>query len=148
MAFKDIYEEVNAKPSISEKRKLGKQFLIASPCAGLFWFIFIFIFSGQSVYGILIILVLLMLLLGLCCILIPKQADIIYVAWFYLVATIEYFTAVLTLSMIYLLVVTPIGLTIRAFGFLKFQKTFDNKKDSYWIAVKQPENLSQYFKQF
>jgi hypothetical protein len=52
------------------------------------------------------------------------------------------------LSVIYFIVVTPIGTVMRIFGKDTLDKNIDKEKDSYWVK-KDPENdISAYEKQY
>ena len=52
------------------------------------------------------------------------------------------------LALVYLLVFTPIGLILRAFGHDPMQRGFDPERPSYWSEHPPPPEPRRYFRQF
>jgi len=46
------------------------------------------------------------------------------------------------------LVFTPIGLTMRLFGWDPLERRFDPNASTYWVEHKPPASPSRYFQQF
>jgi hypothetical protein len=54
----------------------------------------------------------------------------------------------LVLIVVYYLVLTPIGVVLRARGHDPMQRRFDRNAKTYWTPRKEEENAGRYFKQF
>lgn len=52
------------------------------------------------------------------------------------------------LGVVYLLVVTPVGLVMRVFGHDPMARGFDKRRDSYWTDRPPPAERKRYFRQF
>ena len=78
----------------------------------------------------LLIIAFLFLLSGL---LIPKILTLIYKVWMGLAFTLGWFMTRVILGIMFYLVFTPIGLSIRLFGGDLLKKKLDRNTKSYWI---------------
>jgi hypothetical protein len=56
--------------------------------------------------------------------------------------------AALLLAAFYLLIVTPIGAAMRAFGRKAISKTFDGNIRSYWVDVEKTDDVKDYYRQY
>jgi hypothetical protein len=72
----------------------------------------------------------------------------VYVVWMALALPIGWVVSHLLLLVVYYLVVTPIGLLMRLFGYDPLQRRIDRTATSYWVAHEQAADPSRYFKQF
>ena len=81
----------------------------------------------------------------------PSQREfmrILYVAMSYLAYPIGMVVSFLLLATLYFGVFTPIGLVLRLLGHDPMQRRFDCVALSYWMARRQDNDKSRYFKQF
>jgi hypothetical protein len=67
-----------------------------------------------------------------------------YLAW-----PIGFVVSHVVLALVYYLVLTPIGLAMRVFGYDPMRREFDRSAESYWIARDTAEiKAERYFRQF
>jgi len=69
-------------------------------------------------------------------------------AWMYLLFPIGWAMSYLVSGLMYYLVITPIGLLMRALGRDLMQRRFEPDATSYWVPHRAAQGLSQYFHQF
>ncbi len=136
-----IEEIKNIKNEKSDFRKFGITigvFLLV--IAGfLFW-------KGKDSFEILLISGLALCLLGLT---IPVLLKPIYWIWMVLAVILGWIMTRVILSLLFFVVITPIGVFSRLFGSKFLDLKWDKSKDSYWNTrtVKQ-QNNEEYERQF
>ena len=81
--------------------------------------------------------------------LVPAFMRLVFVGMSYLAWPIGFVISHVVLAMVYYLVLTPIGLLTRLFGYDSMKKSFNRDATSYWVE-RSPEALSakHYFRQF
>ena len=79
---------------------------------------------------------------------IPPLRKAIYLGWVYLTFPIGWTITHIIMAITYYLVVTPIGLIMRALGRDPMARAFDRAAASYWIAHQPVDNVERYFRQF
>lgn len=67
--------------------------------------------------------------------LLPGALKPAYIFWMRLAAVLAWINTRLILSLIFYLVMTPIGLVMRLLRIDLLERRIDKKKDSYWISV-------------
>jgi len=72
----------------------------------------------------------------------------LYLGWMYLLFPIGWVMSHLVLAFVYYLIITPIGLPLRALGRDPMQRRFEPDAISYWVPHRAEQDLSQYFHQF
>jgi hypothetical protein len=72
----------------------------------------------------------------------------VYILWMVLAFPIGWTMSHLLLLTVYYLVVTPIGLLMRLFGYDPLQRRFDRSAKSYWVPHDPGADAARYFKQF
>ncbi|WP_089729435.1 SxtJ family membrane protein [Candidatus Thiosymbion oneisti] len=72
----------------------------------------------------------------------------LYLGWMHLLFPIGWVMSHLVLGLMYYLVITPIGLLMRALGRDPMQRRFEPDATSYWVPHRAEQELSQYFHQF
>ncbi len=72
----------------------------------------------------------------------------VLIAWLWLVFPIGWLVAHLLLAGIYFLVVTPIGMVMRALGRDPLDRAIEPKRETYWIARRRQIDPADYFRQF
>ncbi len=75
-------------------------------------------------------------------------ARLLYFGCIYAAYPIGWVVSHLLLMGIYYLVMTPIGLLIRATGRDPLHRRFEESADTYWSPRKQPSNVRRYFRQY
>ncbi len=78
----------------------------------------------------------------------PRFMRPIFVGWMYAVYPIGWFISHLILASIYYLVMTPVGLLIRAMGREPLQRHFDSSLPTYWIVRRTDDRVESYLRQF
>ncbi len=122
--FSDISAEMSGlKPTKKDLRNLGLVFLAAFGTAGLY-----FLMRGRPAWPYFIGLAILFGAWGLTW---PAGLKPIYKFWMGLAAVLGWFVSRLLLSLVFYLVVTPMGLVIRLFGKDLLDKKMDHRS-SYW----------------
>ena len=72
----------------------------------------------------------------------------IYLGFMYLVYPIGWTLSHVMFAFIYYIVLTPIGLIMRAFGYDAMQRRIDHKATTYWVKRDANIESSRYFRQF
>ena len=80
--------------------------------------------------------------------LIPPARKPIHVGWMYLIYPVGFVMSHLVLAIVYYLVLTPVGLLVRAFGNDPMKRTLDAQAPSYWEARPPAPEAKRYFRQF
>lgn len=78
----------------------------------------------------------------------PALARPIYLGWMYASYPIGWAVGHLMIGAVFFLVVTPIGLWMRAFGRDPLQRKFDASRASYWEKRPSVDDRARYFRQF
>jgi hypothetical protein len=87
-------------------------------------------------------------LVGVAGLFAPAFVRPLYVVWMGLAMPIGWLVSHLLLLVMYYLVLTPIGLIMRACGYDPLERRLDRKARSYWYDQEETEGFEQYFKQF
>ena len=77
----------------------------------------------------------------------PQLLKYVFVGWIVAVFPIGWTVSHLLLGAIYYLILTPIGLLVRALGNDPMNRTFDRGASSYWSTHEQAP-VARYFRQF
>jgi len=80
--------------------------------------------------------------------LIPALRRAIFMAWLGMVFPIGWLLSHALLSVVFYLVVLPIGLMLRLFRYDALHRRFDPKAPSYWIKRSSSTEPKRYFRQF
>ena len=81
-------------------------------------------------------------------VLVPPLSRVLYVVWMGAAFPIGWTVSHLVMAVVYYLVVTPIGLTMRLLGHDPMQRKFDPQAKTYWREHRSTEEVSRYFRQF
>ncbi len=77
----------------------------------------------------------------------PQALKYVFVGWIVAVFPIGWTISHLLLGFIYFLVLTPIGLVLRALGHDPMNRTLDREAKTYWTTHEQAP-VARYFRQF
>jgi len=80
--------------------------------------------------------------------LVPPLQRPLYRGWMLSVMPIGWIVSHLLLSLIYYLLLTPIGIIMRVVGYDPLQRTLDRQKETYWVRRQQTDDPNRYFKQY
>ena len=78
----------------------------------------------------------------------PAWMRIVLLAWMWAAFPIGWAISHVLIAALYYLVVTPIGLAMRAFGRDPLARRFDPDAQSYWTPRRQEADPGRYFRQF
>ncbi|MCJ7755317.1 MAG: SxtJ family membrane protein [Thermoanaerobaculales bacterium] len=80
---------------------------------------------------------------------VPKFMRFVFLGMSYLAWPIGFVVSHLVLAGVYYLVLTPIGLLMRLFGYDSMKRTFDREAASYWVPRSPGEvDPKRHFRQF
>jgi ABC-type uncharacterized transport system permease subunit len=79
---------------------------------------------------------------------VPPLRRWVYLAWMYAAFPIGWVVSHVVLAAVYYLIVTPIGLAMRALGRDPLNRRFDRSATTYWIPHNPGEDVKRYFRQF
>ena len=79
---------------------------------------------------------------------VPGFMRFIYIGMAYAAFPIGFVISYLIMVVVYYLVLTPIGLVMRLFGYDPMNRHFDGSADTYWCPREQDDSLNTYFRQF
>ena len=81
--------------------------------------------------------------------LVPAFMRLVFLGMSYLAWPIGFVVSHVVLAVVYYLVLTPIGLLTRLFGYDSMEKRFDSEAESYWIERSaEAADPKRYFRQF
>lgn len=136
-----LWTNKNTKSAGAELRKFGVTVGIFLGLLGG-----LFLWRGRNYFSYFFILSAAFLLLGLF---MPIALKPIHKVWMGLVMRLGLLMTKVILSILFYLVVTPIGVLARLFGKDFLNSNFDKKADSYWIPKKAVKfEKDSYEKQF
>jgi hypothetical protein len=79
---------------------------------------------------------------------VPGLMRIVYLAMAYVAFPIGFVLSHVILALVYYLVLTPIGLLMRLFGYDPMHRRFDPDASTYWVTRQQDGDVERYFRQF
>ncbi len=71
-----------------------------------------------------------------------------YTAWMRVFFPLGWIVSHTIVAVIYYLLVTPIGLVVRAVGYDPMSRRRGRRADSYWAPLRREKEVSQYFRQY
>lgn len=140
MAIK-IYDEINKNPSAKELVKFGATFLIGMGVIGL---VYQFYFHKEPIAHGLWIAGGVVFLLSL----IPPIGRLLYIFWMGLGITMGLITSPIILVVVFLLLITPVGLFFKLIGRDPMKRKLEPSAASYWEEYKENEDPATYVKQY
>jgi saxitoxin biosynthesis operon SxtJ-like protein len=140
MAIK-IYDEINKNPSARELIKFGATFLVGMAALGALQ---LFAFHNEPLArglwiagGVVFVLSFL-----------RPVARLLYILWMGLGITMGLVTQPLILVIVFLVLITPVGLVFKLIQRDTMKRKLDKGADSYWEEYKETEDPATYVKQF
>ncbi len=136
-----INEIKNIKSTRKELRNFGIVMAVAFGLAGIIMF-----FKGNFMYLHSLAISGAFLVLGLF---IPKALLPLQKVWMGIAVVIGFFVSRIILTLLFFLLITPMGLFLKLIGKDLLKIKFNHKLNSYWITKETKEfNKEQYEKQF
>ena len=72
----------------------------------------------------------------------------LYIGWMSVAYPIGWTTSHLILGIIFFLVLMPIGVLLRLWGYDPMQRQFEPEVSSYWVSYTPHDDTARYFRQF
>ena len=141
------FAEVNWKPGPAEKRKFAKSLVIGFPVLALV-FTLANLLTRHPWTPFYLRLGAIGFVAGVVLWLVPAIAKPFYLAWYFVASCVGFVVGNVLLSIFFFVVVTPIGLLMRAAGRLSLRKGFDRKAATYWRDAEKVVDLKRYYRQF
>jgi hypothetical protein len=144
------FKDVNWNPDINERKKFGKTLIIGFPVLSIVLLLLGWITSGSLNKNLEIAcwIFCVGVALGLVSYFLPQFSKPIYQTWYFVGCCLGFVISNLLFSLMFFLVITPIGLIRRIFSKDSFPKTFDKSKKTYWNDAEQTDDMARYYKQF
>lgn len=144
------YKEINRQPDARERRKFGLLLLGGSPATALGWLLILRLTTGAWQWEVGVWIAGIGAGLGLLFVAVPAVARPFYLVWYFLIATLELVLTTTLLTLFYVLILTPVGLFMRAIGRTPVQKGFllREQAPTYWQEAEPTPPPSRYYRQF
>jgi hypothetical protein len=134
--------EKNREPSASELKWFGLLFALFFTAAGML------IWWRTGSHRPLVVLATIGCLVAVIYYSLPPLRRTIYLVWMALVYPIGWVVTHVLLLFTYYLVLTPIGLIMRAMGRDPMQRQFEREAATYWVEHDPAADSKRYFRQF
>lgn len=76
----------------------------------------------------------------------PQALWIVYLLWLALAFPIGWVVSHLILGFVYFIVLTPVGLVMRAFGYDPMVRRYDRSATTYWVRREPQTDVQRYFR--
>ncbi len=142
------FKEVNWNPGPQERRKFALSLVIGFPCIAVVLLLLGWLrgkgwnlpLAAEVGGGGLAV--------GLLLLALPQIARPIYVGWYFVACCIGTVVGNLALGIVFFVLVTGLGLLMRALGRRPLRKTFDKRAATYWQDPEQVDDPNRYYRQF
>jgi hypothetical protein len=142
------FSEVNWRPSLAERRRFGWSLVIGFPSLAAAMLLVYRLWNGTWIVTPFLRLGGCGLAAGALFVAVPLLAKPFYLLWYFLSCCIGTVVGNTLLAAFYLLIVTPVGAAMRAFGRQSVSKTFDESIRSYWVSIEKTNDVKDYYRQF
>ena len=142
------FKEIDWSPDLKARKQFALSLIIGFPCVGVVMLLIARLVSGDWKPEIPMYVGGIGLGLGIVLRLVPQISKPFYVVWYGLAACIGIVVSNLIVSLIYLTVVTPVGLTMRAFGRQPIVKKPAPGKRTYWRDADPEPEARRYYRQY
>ncbi len=142
------FKEVNWNPGPREQHKFALSLVIGFPCIA----VVLLVLGWLRGKGWNLPLVAVVggggLAVGLLLLALPQIARPFYVCWYFVACCIGTVVGNLALGIVFFVLVTGLGLLMRALGRRPVRKTFDKRAATYWQDAEQVDDPNRYYRQF
>ena len=142
------FKEVNWNPGPPERRKFALSLIIGFPCIAVV-LLLVGVLRGK---GWNLPLAAIVggggLAVGLVLLAVPQIARPIYVGWYFVACCIGLVVGNLALAIVFFVLLTGLGLIMRALGRKPVSKGFDKQAATYWHDGEQVDDPNRYYRQF
>ena len=142
------FKEVKWNPDLRERRKFALSLIIGFPCIAIVLLVLGWLRGRGWNTSLAAVLGGGGLSVGLLLLALPQLARPVYVAWYFIACCIGTVVGNLALAIVFFVLVTGLGLLMRALGRRPVRKTFDKRAATYWQDAEQVDDPSRYYRQF
>jgi hypothetical protein len=142
------FKEVNWNPGPQERRKFALSLVIGLPCVAAVLLVLGWLRGRGWNFPLAATIGGGGLAVGVLLLALPQIARPFYVAWYFVACCIGTVVGNLALAVVFFVLVTGIGLLMRAFGRRPVRKTFDKRAATYWQDAENVDDPSRYYRQF
>ncbi len=142
------FKEVNWSPGPQERRKFALSLIIGFPCIAVVLLVLGWLRGRGWNLSLAAIVGGGGLLVGLLLLALPQIARPFYVAWYFIACCIGTVVGNLALAIVFFVLMTGLGLLMRALGRRSVRKTFDKRAATYWQDAEQVDDPNRYYRQF
>jgi hypothetical protein len=142
------FREVNWNPGPQERRKFALSLIIGFPSVALVLLAIGWLRGRGLNFPLAASVGGGGLAVGLLLLALPQIARPVYVAWYFVACCIGTVVGNLALGIVFFVLVTGIGLLMRALGRRPVRKTFDKRAATYWQDAEQVDDPNRYYRQF
>ena len=141
------FAEIHWNPSIAERRRFAKSWMVGFPSVAALSALLLHWRRGEwSLFPLWIAVT--GLTLGALLWRLPQIARPFFVAWHFVGCCVGFAVGNIVFIFIFYLIVTPIGLLLRASGHDPLKRRFTRAATTYWEPVKKKMGAESYFQQF
>ena len=142
------FKEVNWKPDVAERRKFARSLVIGFPCVAV-----VLLLSGWLKTGVwkiepALIVGVAGFAIGLVLLALPGIARPFYIVWYGLACTMGLVVGNILLAVVFYILITAVGIAMRAAGKGSISKTLDKQATTYWKDAKPVTDPQRYYRQF
>jgi hypothetical protein len=142
------FKEVRWNPDLRERRKFALSLIIGLPCVALVLLALGLLRGRGWNFPLTAIVGGGGLALGLLLLALPQIARPFYVAWYFVACCVGTIVGNLALAIVFFVLVTGLGLLMRALGRRPVRKTFDKRATTYWQDAEHVDDPNRYYRQF
>jgi hypothetical protein len=142
------FKEVNWNPGLRERRKFALSLIIGLPCVAVVLLALGLLRGRGWNFPLTAIVGGGGLAVGLLLLALPQIARPFYVAWYFVACCIGTVVGNLALAIVFFVLVTGLGLLMRALGHRPVRKTFDKRAATYWQDAEHVDDPNRYYRQF
>jgi len=142
------FKEVSWNPDLRERRKFALSLVIGFPCIAVVLLVLGWLRGKGWNLSLAAIIGGGGLAIGLLLLALPQIARPFYVAWYFVACCIGTVVGNLALAIVFFVLVTGLGLLMRALGRRPVRKTFDKRAATYWQDAEHVDDPNRYYRQF
>lgn len=142
------FKEINWSPDVKARRQFALSLIIGLPSVAVVMLLIGRLASGEWKTTVPFYLGSIGCALGVVLWLVPQIAKPFYMVWYALAASIGLVMSNLIVALIYLVVVTPVGLLMRLIGRRPLARKPDPSATTYWRDAGPEPEARRYYRQY
>jgi len=142
------FKEVNWNPGVGERRKFARSLVIGFPCIAVVLLLAGWFKTGLWKFQPALVVGGSGLAIGLVLLALPGIARPFYFIWYGLACAIGLVMGNILLALVFYVLITGVGLAMRAAGRCSISKTTDKPSTTYWKDAKPVTDPQSYYRQF